>query len=342
MKLNMHYETLLNSRSVDASSQEFAPDTGAAASLDRLSSTLRALLRSMGEKQPTPLVNQLQDGPSSEDHDAPTGTSTPESTISPAEGEQSGQDSEEDIDVDADLLGMNDWAYAREAEISRLEAENEALRKELGIDAQTAQERGWIADEEDSSRRISMIITASHSFTRGSYGGGSRGPSGGPGASPDFPSVGGAGLSQPPPVPPPSRMAQAAWGSVRPSTGTPGLLVTNAPPSIAPPQPSIGGMFTGLPNTGPNHQPQSMQPQPPPPLQQQPSQPPAAPNSNLSSVPPSVRGLQTRRPAMFGQRGGARGGGPSTGGYWTPPASTDVRPWPGLQPGQGGAGLDLR
>jgi hypothetical protein len=328
MKLNMHYDALLHSASGGASSPtyEFPAETGGAAALERLSTMLQSLLRSMGDKDPVPSSsNSVKPEAVSPDPEASSSTAATEETKPEPEPDQSGEDAE------VDLLGMSDWAYTREDEIARLAAENEELRRTLGIDAQTATERGWIAAEEDDDRRMSLILSASSSFSRGSHmfaGGPPRG-SGGPGASPDFVGVSsGPGL---PPLPSQSRIAQTSWGSVRATAGTSGILVTNAPPPMPPPQPSIGGMFAGLgglagngmsPSAPPMHQ------QAPPPMQAQPSIPPS-PNMPSVPGPGSMRGLQTRRPAMFGQRGGGRGGGPGSSGFWAPPAP-EARAWPGL------------
>jgi hypothetical protein len=330
MKLNMHYDALINSSGVTSSPDyEFAPDTGGAASLERLSMILQGLLRSMGDKQPTSFssLDDTSPGPPAQEPEASSSTGLVTQAKAAPESEP------EEEDLEADLLGMSDWAYARESEIARLEAENEALRRSLGIDTQTATERGWIAAEEDDNRRLSLILSASASFSRGSHmfggggnggGGPPRGP-GGPGASPDFPgmSSGQGGPS----AAPPSRMAQMSWGSVRATPGAPGVLVTNGPPPMPPPQSGIGGLFSGLTGIGgggASPSPPPMHQQPPPPMQSQPSIPPP-PNMTNVPGPGSMRGLQTRRPAMFGQRGGA----PGSGGYWAPPAP-EARAWPGL------------
>jgi hypothetical protein len=326
----MHYDALINSGAGGTSpTYEFPADTGGAAALERLSTLLQALLRSMGDNEPA-LSSSDDAKPMEASQDPQASSSTaPIKDTKPNPIPEQAED-----DLAADLLGMSDWAYAREDEIARLAAENEELRRTLGIDTQTATERGWIAAEEDDSRRMSLILSASSSFSRGSHmfaGGPPRGGGGGggPGASPDFPGMSsGPGL---PPIPTQSRIAQTSWGSVRATPGASGMLVTNAPPLMPPPQPGIGSMFSGLTGLGGNGMSPSAPPmhqQPPPPMQSQPSIPPP-PNMQSVPGPGSMRGLQTRRPAMFGQRGGGRGGGPGSSGFWAPPAP-EARAWPGL------------
>jgi hypothetical protein len=310
MKLNMHYEALLNAQGTSSPTHEFGPDTVAAAALERLSMLLQTMLHSAGGESASDLSNDAQS-----------------SSLNPIpqalEDDSADPDAKSTNAPEVALSGMSNWAYAREEEIARLEVENEALRRALGIDAASAAERGWLAAEQDETQRMSLLLSASASFTRGSHMLGGPPPHGGLGASPDFPAVGG----RPPPPPlshPTGRVTQTAWGSVRMSAGMPGLLVTNSPAPVHQ-GPGMGGMLSSG----------GQQPtfQAPPVLQSQPSQPPYG----GGTVGAGMRG-GPRRPAMFGQRGGGRGGGPASG-YWAPPAP-EIRPWPGLQHNQGG--LDLR
>jgi hypothetical protein len=319
MKLNMHYEALLNSRSSNSPVHEFPPDSGGAAALERLSALLQSLLRSMGDKAPTEFASEASAESSNE--------AQPSSSSDAPRAEAPNSTDTEEEDPEADLLGMADWAYAREEEISRLDAENEALRRALGIDAKSAAAQGWLVAEEEDTRRMSLIVSASASFSRGSSMLGGPLQRGGPGASPDFPAM---GAPAPPLMPPPSgRMAHGAWGSVRTSSGSSGLIVTNSP-GPSPQGPGMGGMMSGM-QGGPGGQPPSFQA--PPVLHSQPSQP----QYGGGTVGAGMRG-GPRRPAMFGRGGGGRGGGLASG-YWAPPAP-EVRPWPGLQQGQGG--MDMR
>ncbi|KAI0348132.1 hypothetical protein BDW22DRAFT_1320468 [Trametopsis cervina] len=119
LTLTRHYEQLLVSRDNASMQSSVSSNAAVAASLQRLSEGLRGLLHSLaGEDQ---------------------------STSSQEGGSSILEESTELLDR---LLGnREDWAIEREAEITRLEDENEALRKLLGIDKESAEEKGWLQDE---------------------------------------------------------------------------------------------------------------------------------------------------------------------------------------------------
>ena len=74
-----------------------------------------------------------------------------------------------DTESDETLLALieeQDWIVDRETEIQRLEAENERLRKVLGIDEASAREHGLLADEERERDRYSSSGSASSFSTR--------------------------------------------------------------------------------------------------------------------------------------------------------------------------------
>lgn len=99
---------------------DYAANPAVTSSLQRLAESLHALLHSMsGEKLP--------------DYRAyPTDPDQPEER----------EESQEQL-LDRLLEDQEDWALEREAEIARLEDENEELRRVLGIDKATAETHGW-------------------------------------------------------------------------------------------------------------------------------------------------------------------------------------------------------
>lgn len=101
---------------------DLSHNTTTTLSLHRLAQTLRALLQSMnGEpSEPHPPPAEPPSAP------APTPDPAPLATL---------------------LDARDDWALERETEISRLERENEELRRALGIDRASAEANGWLADE---------------------------------------------------------------------------------------------------------------------------------------------------------------------------------------------------
>lgn len=103
---------------------DLSTNTTVANSLQRLSESLHALLHSMSGEEPP-------------EHRSQNGG---DDASRPAE-------SEEEL-LDHLLENQEDWALTREAEIARLEQENEELRRMLGIDRATAEARGWTVEDD--------------------------------------------------------------------------------------------------------------------------------------------------------------------------------------------------
>ncbi|KAL1951226.1 hypothetical protein VTO73DRAFT_375 [Trametes versicolor] len=120
LSLTRHYEALMQSLDSSLASTDLSHNTTTTLSLHRLAQTLRVLLQSLN-------------GEPSEPHPPPD---EPTSAIAAPS------------DPLATLLdARDDWALERETEISRLERENEELRRALGIDRASAEANGWLADE---------------------------------------------------------------------------------------------------------------------------------------------------------------------------------------------------
>jgi hypothetical protein len=333
MKLGLHYEALLASREGGIPFTEFAPNTGGGAALQRLALHLQYLLRAtktQEDDEDVPSSSEQQQpeaGPShSQDDDAPPLTAFPASDSTHAHlfGDSA--------NIDGQLAGMSDWAHSRELEIARLEAENAALRRTLGIDTASAKANGWLEAERAESVRLSALLL---SASRTASAGGSRDLFGAGGGGGNGSALGGGPRSVGP---------GGGWGSVRAPASGSGIIVSSVPP---------GG---GGPGMGPSPFMQSPSPMASPmasPMQapmQPPAQPPPFAGLDLAPPggPPGKGGLAalqraselgpgmrggTRRPAMFGNRGGAPGRG---AGYWAPPP--DSQPWAGLSTG----GMEIR
>jgi hypothetical protein len=372
MKLNMHYEGLLASRDSNTPpSAEFAPNTGGAAALQRLSMHLQYLLRAMGEKHPlgtSDEKDQLGSDPTNNADDPNADDSEPPQTAFPTS--PVARLLEQESSFDGTLIALNDWAVERESEIARLEAENDQLRKLLGIDTASAKANGWLDAERAESARLSMLLANAASISsRGAQGAGGNGapgsaiigvrdpfgPSGGPNGSGG---TGGGGNMR-------AVGPGGGWGSVRtPSSGS-GIIVSS--PQLGPGNNlnmmnnsgvgpfGVGGMGAPSPLASPLASPMQapMQPSPQPPpfagIDRTPSQPPppgsiGPPGGGLaalqraSDLQPGMRG-QTRRPSMFAVRGGGppgRGAGGGGAGYWAAPPTEQS--WPGLS----GGNIELR
>ncbi|OCH88770.1 hypothetical protein OBBRIDRAFT_65700 [Obba rivulosa] len=143
LTLARHYEALLRAQETAVVEADLASNTTTSQSLQRLSESLRALLRSLGGEEPS-----ASDDPHTQpEQSADTG----EASTRPSD------------DALADLLGdgPGDWALEREIEIARLEAENEELRRMLGIDRASAEANGWLADEARELTLASRTATLS-------------------------------------------------------------------------------------------------------------------------------------------------------------------------------------
>jgi len=120
LTLTRHYEGLILACDSQNQFNGLATETQTAISLQRLAQSLRALYRSLIGEEPEP----------------------------------ADEDKEADVQSLIDALSSDtpppnyrqDWALERETEITRLEKENEELRKELGIDPASLAEKGVTLD----------------------------------------------------------------------------------------------------------------------------------------------------------------------------------------------------
>ncbi|KAH9929713.1 uncharacterized protein B0H18DRAFT_995857 [Fomitopsis serialis] len=124
LTLAQHYESLIMARETSLMQADLSNNTAVSESLTQLARNLRALLRSLNGEDP-----ESSDQPNDQE-----------------QGSSSESAPHEDELLDS-LLGREDWALEREAEIARLGQENEELRKLLGIDRAAAEANGWLADE---------------------------------------------------------------------------------------------------------------------------------------------------------------------------------------------------
>ncbi|EJD03541.1 uncharacterized protein FOMMEDRAFT_82134 [Fomitiporia mediterranea MF3/22] len=147
LTMTRHYESLLVARESSSMNSELSNSTQTNASLQRLAQSLRLLLRSLA------------------------GEDT-ESAESSKEGD------ERPLEELAELIEddeRQDWAVEREAEIARLEKENDELRRMLGIDSENAQRMGW-GDESPDHRPILHILKATMANASPQEGWGQRSP----------------------------------------------------------------------------------------------------------------------------------------------------------------------
>ncbi|KAH9837314.1 uncharacterized protein C8Q71DRAFT_757668 [Rhodofomes roseus] len=166
LTLAQHYESLIMARETSLIQADLSGNTAVTESLSQLARNLRALLRSLSGEDPEPSDHSQEQGPSSE-----------------------GGPSEEEL-LDS-LLGRDDWALEREAEIARLSQENEELRKLLGIDRASAEANGWLADE---ARELAVLDRRHSPFLQRSESPGAMGNSRPqPGSYEPMPPLGGAG-----------------------------------------------------------------------------------------------------------------------------------------------------
>jgi hypothetical protein len=161
LTLTRHYEALLLSRETQNLSSDLTASTNVARSLQRLSRHLRALLRSMAGENPN------LDSPSQSNIDPDYDGNGESGFIDPAELQ---------LLVDAlDERGTGgyagaerreDWALERECEISRLEKENEELRRLLGIDPESVAASGVNMDLDRVENSGYAMLLSSHSRMR--------------------------------------------------------------------------------------------------------------------------------------------------------------------------------
>ncbi|KZT27550.1 hypothetical protein NEOLEDRAFT_1060281 [Neolentinus lepideus HHB14362 ss-1] len=154
LTLTRHYETLILSRETHTLHTDLSANSTAAHSLQRLSETLRALMRSLqGEEPPQPQSqpqsqsNSQSDSPQPDSQNPPPEGEERDPSQSPPEHEPSDED---------DLIPDYNWALERETEIARLEAENEYLRQLLSIDTASASSLGIKQQVDDELQRLKM------------------------------------------------------------------------------------------------------------------------------------------------------------------------------------------
>ncbi|KAG6380829.1 hypothetical protein JVT61DRAFT_5215 [Boletus reticuloceps] len=134
LTLTRHYEGLILACDSQTQFNDLATETQTAIAMQRLAQNLRALYRSM----------------IGEDSDS---------------ADENAEDCEVDVQALIETLGENtppnfrdDWALERESEITRLEKENEELRKMLGIDLASLAEKGVTLDlDREESERCSTL-----------------------------------------------------------------------------------------------------------------------------------------------------------------------------------------
>ncbi|KAF6754356.1 hypothetical protein DFP72DRAFT_1010073 [Ephemerocybe angulata] len=229
LTLTRHYEGLLMSRDDTALSTDLRSSTNVNQSLQRLAHHLRGLLRSMAGEDPED-PRFLNSDP---DYD---GSGFGMEDLKELESLLDSLDDSGAGSYDG-LEGRQDWAVEREAEISRLERENDELRRMLGIDQTSMAERGITLDLDriESGRTLlSRRQTAAEQYQRPAYWDNSPGPSSHipmrTGPQPRRPGMFG------PPQPPPPRPFMGGGRGVSQALGVgPASPWQNQPPSPAPP-----------------------------------------------------------------------------------------------------------
>ena len=154
MTLTRHYETLLLARDSQNLSNDLTSSTNMSQSLHRLAHHLRGLLRTMaGENPDDPQHQNIDpdyDGSGFGVVDVKELETLLEALDERGTGGYAGAD------------GRGDWAMEREAEISRLERENEELRALLGISEGSMAAQGVSVDlERVESGRYSTFLSSS-------------------------------------------------------------------------------------------------------------------------------------------------------------------------------------
>ncbi|KAI0778664.1 hypothetical protein BD413DRAFT_609244 [Trametes elegans] len=140
LALTRHYEALMQSLDFTLAQNDLSTNTANALSLHRLAQNLRALLESLNGEPSSP--SQPAALPSSTD---PCSTDSSPTDLSPTDPSAPSPPPAPTRSLALDT--RDDWARAREAEITRLEHANAELRRTLGIDAAAAEANGWLADE---------------------------------------------------------------------------------------------------------------------------------------------------------------------------------------------------
>ncbi|KAG5642172.1 hypothetical protein DXG03_003533 [Asterophora parasitica] len=153
LTLTRHYEALLHTRETQSMTSDLASSTDMTQALQRLSHHLRGLLRSLAGELP--------------DHSDPIYGMGGEADFE-AGGFVDVAELEhllEALDVRGSTgylgtEGRGDWALERESEISRLERENEELRRLLAIDEESVVASGVTIDLERESGRYSTFLSS--------------------------------------------------------------------------------------------------------------------------------------------------------------------------------------
>lgn len=224
-------------RDTNSLSTDLRSSTNIGQSLQRLAHYLRALLRTMAGEDPDDPRFQNMDP----DYDGAGFTTEDLKELETLLDE---------LDVKsgsyAGLEGRQDWALERESEISRLERENEELRRMLGIDEPSMAEKGITLDLDRIESGRTLLSrrqqTQAESYQRAAYWDNSPGQQAGhlqrpldlqPGmrAGPQARRPGMFG----PPQPQPQRPFMGAGRGVSAALGGPPSPWQNQPPSPAPP-----------------------------------------------------------------------------------------------------------
>lgn len=290
--MTRHYETLIQNLDNTLPQNDFFTNPSTTRSLRRLAQSLRSLLRTMDSGSPHP------DSPPQEheyDQQLPHALSTASSSSSIPTPDE----------LHALLAAREDWAIERESEIARLEAENEDLRRTLGIDRAAAEANGWLGEE--ARELLTFRRPAPSSAHRSGSPGGQLGSGFVRGNIPSFDGQGPGGQGQ----------GQIGVGM---GNGASNLGIGMSPALSPAPGPGPGpapGVNIGL---GPSQGPVAGA-----------GGPVGQPGG--STLQPGMRGVQGRRPAMFGR---GRGGPPFWEGMNQQPPPE--RLW---QQQGAGAGFDL-
>ncbi|KAF8956083.1 hypothetical protein BDZ97DRAFT_1672209 [Flammula alnicola] len=160
LTLTRHYEALLIARDSQSLSSDLVSNTNMSQSIQRLCHYLRGLLKTMAGENYDPYqnVDSDYDGLGFDGVDLEELTNLLETLDERGAGGY------------PDTTGREDWALERECEISRLERENEELRRMLGIDEENMATHGVTVDlDRVESGRYSTLLSNSR-----------RGPSGEP------------------------------------------------------------------------------------------------------------------------------------------------------------------
>ncbi|PPQ79861.1 hypothetical protein CVT25_002917 [Psilocybe cyanescens] len=166
LTLTRHYEALLTAHDSRNASSDLVISPNMAQSLQRLSHYLRGLLKTMAGENYDPFQNADPDydGTGIDTVDLQDLSSLLEALDERGTGGYPGTE------------GRQDWALERECEISRLERENEELRRMLGIDEANIAARGLTVDPDriESGRNSTYISNARRQPTNNDQYGASR------------------------------------------------------------------------------------------------------------------------------------------------------------------------